>query len=132
MNTIEIVFEDVASEHILPLLNELTGKASDQSILTMLGINDVYYQTEPTLKCDAFNLTKCDFRIIKYEGKFDFEISFKLSDQHGLSNLVLSEFFTKMAIKHKASQVFCGIEPASDSNTRVFTGSSLGPIILKF
>ncbi len=130
MNIIEVVLEDIPRKSLVSLLSRLTGVPARESIFSELDEHQVYNYSFSRLEGEGFFLNEPHVRIIKYDSKFDLEISFSLKKQAALSDSKLRDFFTKLAQQHQVSLVYAGLEPASDKDTRIFTGLTLGPISL--
>ena len=79
-------------------------------------------------------LPNCGIAVYKYEHTIDLEINFQLSDL----NVVMMKDLTKnlmklskeIALHHQTGNYFCGLEPAQDMETRLFTNEQLGPFSL--
>ncbi|MEQ5776708.1 hypothetical protein J4E05_14350 [Thalassospira sp. NFXS8] len=71
-------------------------------------------------------------RVVKYEEKYDVDFNFSESDLKRVEKFFFIrklQFFTsEVAKKYKIPSFFCGVEPASDEDTRYFTGQYLGPL----
>ncbi len=71
-------------------------------------------------------------RVVKYEEKYDVDFNFRESDLKQIEKFCFIEklkiFISEVAKKYKIPSFFCGVEPASDEDTRYFTGQHLGPI----
>ncbi|MGL6011421.1 MAG: hypothetical protein ACRC0J_07895 [Shewanella oncorhynchi] len=70
-------------------------------------------------------------RILKYQGKFDLDISFDeddvgLADVNGID--AFFAFSKEVAKKFEFGNCYFGMEPASDESTRFFTNDVLGPL----
>ncbi len=130
MNIIEVVLENIPRVKVVSLLGKLTGISADESIFLELDTNQVYNCSLPRLECDSFLLNDTHVRIIKYDSKFDLEISFSLKKQAELSDIKLCDFFTTLAQDYQVGLAYAGLEPASDKETRIFTGTFLGPMSL--
>jgi hypothetical protein len=77
----------------------------------------------------------CGIAVYKFEDSIDVEINFKLSDlkdgddKELATNLMkLSDSISK---KFDIENYFCGLEPASDEETRIFTKQKIGPLFSK-
>ncbi|WP_141734311.1 hypothetical protein [Oligoflexus tunisiensis] len=130
MNIIEIVFENIPCNQLLPLLGKVAREHVSESILSELDLNKVYNYYFPKLAGTGFSLIEPHVRIIKYDEKYDLEVSIDLKKQAPLSNIMLSKFFATLAQEHQVKQVYGGLEPASDEDTRIFTGFDIGPVAL--
>lgn len=147
---IEIVFKEISVEKIGPLLVDLISKGNGivsynvtfeypQIDWNAKEINKIFVDNKcfglfvnlKELKAGNVNLPNCGLAIYKYENTVDLEINFQLSD---LDNVPLEslggnlmEFAKAIADQYQIDQYLCGIEPAHDLQTRLFTNEKLGP-----
>ncbi|CAH0182122.1 hypothetical protein ABH908_004893 [Pseudomonas frederiksbergensis] len=150
---LEIVFEDVTQEVMLPFLERVVSDA--ESVVSAECSEDFWVWKNGQIQLDAISaaiefdedlsvlvnvrglrfmgviVNSALIRVLKYQGKFDLDISF---DEHdfwlcgvGAVNALLA--YSKAAAK-KFEFVSCyfGMEPASDEATRFFTNDILGPL----
>lgn len=86
------------------------------------------------LKTKNYTIPKCGFSIYRYETSTDLELDFQLADlkDSNIDHLAedLMEFSTSLARQYRINEYYCGIEPAQDLETRLFTKDKLGPIFL--
>ena len=151
---IEIVFKEIPTEKIGSLLIDLISKGNgivsynitfDCSEIdwSIEAIKKIFFENKnfglfvnlKTLKAGKINLPNCGLAIYKYESTVDLEINFQLSDLEDvpLKSLAknLMEFAKAIADQYQIDQYLCGIEPAHDLQTRLFTNESLGPFSFK-
>jgi len=69
-------------------------------------------------------------RFFKYEGKMDVEISFKSSNGEWVAQIMRSakDFTKKLRQKFIMNDVYAGMEPASDEETRYFTNEAFAAL----
>jgi hypothetical protein len=83
----------------------------------------------------GFCLPKCLITVYKNKDFFGLELNFKLQDLQNpkLSSLAtdLMKLAKSIADQHHLTGYFCGIEPAKDKETRLFTNDQLGPLVFK-
>ncbi|MGE8486461.1 MAG: hypothetical protein ACN6Q5_28195 [Pseudomonas sp.] len=149
---LEVVFEFVDKGSVLPLLTEIINGAesvvSAQCSETFPVWRDCQIQLDAISAAMSFEGEVCVLvnvrnlkimeliigsvlvRILKYDGVFDIDFSFDESDV-GLRERavvdVLLAYSKGMADKFEVARYFCGVEPASDEDTRFFTSGELGP-----
>ena len=92
-----------------------------------------------TVKFSSFDILGCTIpspllRLVKYEEKFDIDFTFD-EDDLGIVNLkeflqILHERVSHLGARYQVKDWFCGIEPASDLHTRLFSHNETGPIRL--
>lgn len=147
---IEIVFKEISTEKIGSLLIDLISRGNGiVSYSITLGHPEIDWNVKEMnkifidnkcfglfvnlneLKAGNVNLPNCGLAIYKYEKTVDLEINFQLSDLGDvpLKNLGenLMEFAKTIAEQYQIDQYLCGIEPAHDLQTRLFTNETLGP-----
>lgn len=77
------------------------------------------------------DLANCEIAVYKNESTINLEINFQLLDVKNppLRDLAknLMKLAQSIAIHYQIKNYFCGIEPALDKNTRLFTNEQLGP-----
>ena len=151
---IEIIFKEIPKEKIGSLLMDLISQGQgivsynitfdcseiDWNIET---IRKVFAENEcfglfinlKKLKTGEVDLPNCGLAVYKYEKNVDLEINFQLSDLEDvpLKNLGenLMEFAKAIADQYQIDQYLCGIEPAHDLQTRLFTNEKLGPFFFE-
>lgn len=71
-------------------------------------------------------------RLIKYGDQFDIDFNFDEADIAGMGTTALMKQLhvcvSELGKEYQVSDWFGGLEPASDEDTRYFTGSELGPL----
>jgi hypothetical protein len=143
---VELVFAGVAPEKVGGLMADIFRDAKDvgfaEAELPVL-LPAVLNETEKRLATYKPPLTisllaqgvsiggvvlrKPIVRVIRYNNKIDVEIVFDVRDVYGRVDS-LSKAAGALAQTHLVDSCFCGYEPAKDLETRLFTGSRLGPI----
>lgn len=150
---LEIVFENVKQNAVLPLLETVItnaasvisaecsevfsiwndGKLELDTIGAALDFNGAVSVliNVRSLKFIGVSVNSALIRILKYEDDFDLDISFD-EDDDGLADVdVVGAFFAfskEVAKKFEFGNCYFGIEPASDESTRFFTNDVLGPL----
>lgn len=78
----------------------------------------------------AISLPLVLLRVIKYEDKVDVELSFNDAAPFDIDRIMLTMQGYSHAISNKfhIKEFYGGLEPASDIDTRYFTGDALGPL----
>ncbi|WP_282418105.1 hypothetical protein [Polyangium sp. 15x6] len=68
-------------------------------------------------------------RVVRVPAGFDVELSIDLDDiaDPGALARALFSHAQRLAAAHEVTSFYAGLEPASDEDTRLFTGSELGP-----
>ena len=148
---IEIIFKNVSFEMIEPLLHYLTlnGKSVSNYHLTHKDIKIKWNKKNAINKIFASNkdfglfinlkelkkynvcLPNCGIAIYRFETSINLELNFELSDlknykiEHLAENLM--ELAKSIAAQYHIKEYLCGIEPAHDITTRLFTNETLGP-----
>jgi hypothetical protein len=86
------------------------------------------------LKVDGIYLLNCGIAVYKYGDTIDLELNFQLSELKDCNSdgLVdnLMKFAKSIATHYHIRDYFCGLEPAQDIKTRLFTNEQLGPFFL--
>ena len=69
-------------------------------------------------------------RVVKYEGKFDIELSFNEAPSFDIDKIMfaMQEYAVALSRKFNIKEFYGGLEPAADIDTRYFTGNALGPV----
>jgi hypothetical protein len=147
---IEIVFKGISTEKIGSVLIDLVAKGHgiesysitinhpkiDWNIETLKKIfteNKFFglFLNLNKLKAGNVNLINCGVAVYKYDNDSDLEINFQLSDLRNvpLKSLAknLMELAKGIADQYQIDQYLCGIEPAHDLQTRLFTNEKFGP-----
>lgn len=148
---IEIVFKDVPIEETGLLLKDLSSNGQEINnyhftcecpVINFSNENltkEVFLKNQDfglfinlkKLKRNQFSLKNCGIAVYKYKDKVDVEINFKLFDLEECSIKELTNNLMKMAKSiatlYRIDLYFCGIEPAEDVSTRLFTKEEFGP-----
>lgn len=147
---IEIVFKDISAEKIGNLLLDLVSRGQGivsynitfdcpeidwnaEEIKRIFIDNKCFglFVNLKELKSGSLNIPNCGLAVYKYENNVDLEINFQLSDLENvpLKSLAknLMELAKTIADQYQIDQYLCGIEPAHDLQTRLFTNEKLGP-----
>lgn len=147
---IEIVFEDVKKHALTSFVAELSdyGRAvKDYRLLSEHGenvktdwqdyasvLNIIEKITDGSLFVNLISLdmgeitlSGCALRVIRYDDRFDLEISFD-SEDAPLYEYMVPRFASEMAERYQVENFYAGIEPAADEETRLFTRDKPGPL----
>ena len=151
---IEVVFENIAKRNATQLLMTLITSAKqtvstqcseDVAIMDGEKLNTIIlnsalnYKDNLTalfnlreLKVGGTVLPKVLLRLVKYADQYDIDFNFDKSglDNQNLMPLIteLQNFANNLATDYDVKNVFGGMEPASDEDTRYFTNKVLGPL----
>ena len=152
---IEIIFKDVPENKIGELLKDLTSQGkevlnynltcdvsevdwnSEQSIEALFNQNKNFglFLNLKALKKSHVWLPKCGISVYKYEDKINLEINFQSSDLDSSSfkqiTNKLMELAESIAIQYKIEEYYCGLEPAEEKKTRLFTNQHVGPFFIE-
>ena len=145
---IEIVFEGIQLEKTVKFLARILSNSTliDKNIATDL--SDINLQSEKKMFTSinqssegSFGfyfsnfylkdilLSRVGFQIIKYNNVYDLNLSIEEKEiREKISILDLQERVAYLAEELKATNYYCGYEPAMDEETRIFTGVSFGPL----
>lgn len=81
-------------------------------------------------------LPNCGIAIYKKENTINLEINFQVIDLENIpiKNLTknLMELAKSIGVQYQIDDYFCGIEPAEETKTRLFTNEQLGPFSIHF
>lgn len=89
------------------------------------------------IKLSNLNIAGCIIpsvllRLVKYEDQYDIDFNFDESDIADVGAAALMKklhgYISELGKGYQVRDWFGGIEPASDEDTRYFTGSELGPL----
>jgi hypothetical protein len=84
---------------------------------------------------DGFCLPNCGIAVYRNENSINVELNFQLSDlkNFNINNFVenLMKLAKSIATQYHITDYFCGLEPAQDIKTRLFTNDQIGPFFLK-
>ncbi len=148
---IEILFENVAFNEASNFLTELSFRSDIKNIQIVLGDGYSLKDKNSTLldigsyfeKCtggaihvDIQNveisnhvLPKVAVQIYKYTNTYDLSIDVDYQELQGLISLKsLQKWASEVSHRLNSESYFCGLEPASDEDTRFFTNDKLGPL----
>lgn len=151
---IEVVLENISRSKVYQLLMVFLGSAgkvlevqcsesiqlssrtdiSEDEIESFINLSD-----DASLIVKLSNLNIVDtiipsvlLRVVKYDDQFDIDFNFDESNiaDTGTTALMnkLHEYVSELGNEHQVGNWFGGIEPASDEDTRYFTGSASGPL----
>ena len=125
---IELVFEGLSGPTALALAQEVLGRpmvlpTADE------GVVDVEL---PRLVVDQRTvLRKVHVRILAYDRQYDVELNFVPRDAEGGASEAMTdavhEYATQMGQRFHVDTFYAGLDPASDEDTRFFTGIVRGP-----
>ncbi len=153
---IEVVLENISPEKIHPIIKDLLkkneniieiqcseeldflekGKISGSDIMSFINLPDdaCLYVKIRELKIDNVNIACVLLRLVKYGKQFDIDFNF---DEKNTEDTGIKIFMEKMhgytinlGEIYQIGHWFCGIEPASDKETRYFTDYEAGPLVL--
>ncbi|QJQ19906.1 hypothetical protein HG549_08155 [Pseudomonas sp. SK] len=79
---------------------------------------------------EAIRLPLVLMRVIKYEGKFDIDLSFDEVPSFDIDQIMfaMQEYAVALSRKFNIKEFYGGLEPAADIDTRYFTGNASGPV----
>ncbi len=153
-NLIEVVFENVAENHVTKLLSLLVPSSEKVSEfecsedIIVLESNKIFDKgVEEFLNFDgdvtaliiienltlgSLTLPKVQLRLLKYDNHYDIDFNFDSNRIKGMSTTTLMKQLhtqvKKLALSCNVTSFFGGVEPASDEDTRYFTNVGLGPL----
>lgn len=145
---LEIVFENVPKSNLIDILNQISGSYINFNVKDEIvyfiekidSINQIVDENEYTsMNLNSIHLSKVkinkpSFLILYYSKKFDININFYESDifDEGTNEIELRimSLCNEIRTKNGVENVFFGLEPASDVETRFFTNNKLGPLKL--
>jgi len=90
-----------------------------------------------TIKLSSLNIVGCIIssvllRLVKYGDQYDIDFNFDESDVTCMDTTALMKqlhkYISELGKKYKVGDWFGGIEPASDEDTRYFSGNRFGPL----
>ncbi len=151
---VEVVFENVQKAEVLSLLMQLvssSGKIIDVHCSEDFNLMDANELDLNSLRSfldfdgDACALIRLDImgvgnialpnilvRLNKYSDNYDIDFNF---DLEGVENIEMPALLSELhnhasgiAEHHGLVDFFCGMEPASDEDTRYFTNEKMGPL----
>ncbi len=84
---------------------------------------------------DGVHFPNCGVDVYKYENTINLEIDFQLSDLSCFKmedlTKVLIGLAKSIALHYHINDYYCGLEPAQDTKTRLFTNEKIGPFSFK-
>lgn len=147
---IEILFEEVQLEKVTELLVKLysTSVLTDYQISSdepeiefnlqsqvqiFNNINNssdgAFYFNFSDFKLKELELSGVGFQIYKYNNKYDLNIHIREKEMTQIISIfTLQNWAALIATEVSAKAYCCGYEPATDKETRFFTGQTLGPL----
>ena len=152
---IEIVFKNISTEKIGSLLKDLSSHGQKVvSYKCTCDLVDINWGLEKSiekafienkkfglfinlneLSKDGICLPNCGIAVYKDEHTINLELNFQLSDlkEFKIEGLTknLMKLAKSIAVHYHIDEYFCGLEPAQDAKTRLFTNEHLGPFFLK-
>ncbi len=152
---IEMIFKNISFEKIGALLKDLSS--SGQKIMSRSftcdspevnwenekSIQEVFIKNKnfglfinlEELDKEGICLPNCAIAVYKNENKINFELNFQLSDLKKFKIKDLTKELMKLAksiaVHYQIEDYYCGLEPAQDIKTRLFTNEQLGPFSIK-
>ena len=153
-NLIEVVFEHIGKSCVLQLLKLLITslenvisiecteslslfkdeQLSEQGLEQFLGFESDVTVLIKIRSIDLGNiiLPNLQLRLLKYEGQYDIEFNFDSNELENTTTMTLVKELhshaKRVALECGVNDFYCGIEPASDEDTRYFTNDELGPL----
>lgn len=153
-NLIEVVFENVGKNCVLQLLKLLItsleniisiectenpslfreGQIFEEDINPFLDFEGDITVLIKIRSIDLSNiiLPNVQLRLLKYEGQYDVEFNFDFNELENTATTTLVKELHAHAkcisLECGVSDFCCGMEPASDEDTRYFTNDELGPL----
>ena len=152
---IEIIFKDVRANQIGALLKDLSSNGqkivnhnftcdcpavawdSKKSIEKIFCENRNFglFINLKELTIDGICLPNCGIAVYKDENTINLEINFQLLDlkKNPIKDLAkhLMELAKSIALQYQIDDYFCGLEPAQEAETRLFTNEKLGPFSIE-
>lgn len=142
---IELVFEVQTEAVVIALLDDALAEASCLKT-TRIGERELETPLAPaefvrlmgnfgSLRFSSLKLPNGSvlqdpiIRVLRGGSRFEIEMNWKLTADYDIVALQLGlhEFANQLARRHGISAYYAGLEPASDTNTRIFTGEDSGP-----
>lgn len=123
---------DVQCSEDIELMND--GELNLDSLSCLLSFNgDVSALISlDDMSIGSITLPNVLLRLVKYGEHYDIDFNF---DSGEIKNIDMAELVTELhhharwiARDHSMAEFFCGMEPASDEDTRYFTNEILGPL----
>ena len=91
-------------------------------------LGGTFYFNFSDFNINGIELQLIGIQIYKYSDKYDLNIDFDDRSIRTLPIIYLQNWAGLIAKELDTKLFFCGIEPASDEETRFFTGAILGPL----
>ena len=147
-NTIEILFEDIAFQRVLPFLNQANGYLVDYRLAgnfqtekhqngfeTALKIfeerqeADLLYLNFRNFELANYTIEKLGAHVYRYNSTVDLTLCVEEKFLERIALVpTIQAWAKKVAQQLDAHNYLCGLEPASDYETRFFTADQLGPL----
>jgi hypothetical protein len=153
-NLVEMVFEDVNKEYVIPLLERLIFLSdaiigidcSEGVIINHDGKLDVISLEKAInfdgdicvfirlseLRIEGIIFHSVLVRLLKYENMYDIDFNLNLDEIVRKDETFLigeiHQFAMKISNEYKIGSFYAGLEPASDKATRYFTEGEIGPL----
>lgn len=151
---LEVVLENVLRSKVCQLLMLLLGQAgqiteiqcsevikfssetniSEGEIESFLNLPD---DASLIIKLSSLDIADCIIpsvllRLVKYGDQYDVDFNFDESDVTSMDTMALMKqlhgYISELGERYEVGDWFGGIEPASDEDTRYFTGNEFGPL----
>jgi len=124
----ELVFAGLSGSTALQLAQEVLGRPVALPTAGE-GVVDVEL---PRLEVDERTMLRnVHVRILRYDDQYDIEVNFVPRDAEGGSPEgimdALHQYAMHLSQRHHVDSYYAGLEPASDEETRYFTGAVRGP-----
>lgn len=96
----------------------------DGDVSALINLND--------MKINGITMPNVLLRLVKYSEQYDIDFNFDSDEIDNIDMTILvaelHHHAKEVARDHNIANFFCGMEPASDEDTRYFTNESLGPL----
>lgn len=135
---VEVIFEGVNEDQAVAVCAAIqdheTGSALVAQAKAEGNLGEASLESLPI--APSLSLVNAHLRVLAYEGgPFDVELNFDLDEQEATSRQALQSglchYSANVAGKSGVRRYFGGLEPAADEDTRLFTGTALGPYLLR-
>lgn len=148
---IEVIFKKVSKSHISDFLLDITANGTlvdnynltcdfspflwNHDSLDKLFNNETNFGlfiNIQTLKSEHITIPNLGIVVLKFDKGIDLEINFDSFSIENTSNLTqrLMQLALEISKKCQPLEYYCGIEPAEDKETRLFTNDEIGPFSL--
>jgi hypothetical protein len=148
---IEIIFKNISLGKVGALLRDLISKGqelinydftcdySEIDWSNKESIDKIFFDNQnfglfinlKALIIKNIHLPNCGIAVFKSENTIDVEINFMLSDLKSIPKEDLTELLMELgkyiAIQYQIDHYYCGLEPAEEITTRLFTNEQVGP-----